>query len=318
MPTRLAELAAYGAEVMRLDLAGPDGAARAVCGMEGVVHAAALTTDWGSAEQFRRMNYELTTALVEAAREEGCRVFVYIGSVAVHGFGPHVDSTEDGPYYPSINPYQTTKKAAEEYVLGCNAPTFRTTCLRPGNAYGPYDTTLLYPMLDAMRKGVKLTLGGGRSLTCPVYVEDLAEAVALALSCEQSAGEVINVTGGERVSWGEFLGYAAELLGARPWIGLPVPLARAVAVALSGLYTLLGIRSPPPLTRYRVEQVTHDYHFSIAKARALLGYEPKVGWREGLRRAVRAYQEDVWPGSRGLRGGPSADSHSRVARSGLS
>jgi nucleoside-diphosphate-sugar epimerase len=48
----------------------------------------------------------------------------------------------------------------------------------------------------------------------------------------------------------------------------------------------------PPLTMYRVEQGSRDYHFSNEKARALLGFEPRVFYEEGLVRTARAYLED--------------------------
>ncbi len=290
MPYHLMRLSSLGAEVLRHDLTRDGDAAAATRGMDAVVHAAALTIDWGSEDLFRRQNYALTVRLVEAARGSGCRVFLYLGSIAVHGFGRHVDSNEEGPYYPHVNPYQVTKKAAEEYVLSRCQPGFRTTSVRPGIVYGPGDTTTLYPLLDALRLGVKGTLGGGRSLTCPVYIDDLVDAVVLALDRDASAGQVFNVTGGERVCWAEFLGYAAELLGVRPWASLPIPVARLLAPLLSGVFGLFRVSRPPPLTRYRVEQLAHDFHFSIEKARRVLGYEPRVGWREGLRRAVEAYR----------------------------
>lgn len=292
-PRHLERLVRLGAEVVGLDLVSSGAATEAVSGMDAVVHAAARTGDWGSATLFHAQNFALTTNLVEAARRAGCRVLVYIGSTAVHGFGPHVDTTEEGPYYPCVHPYQTTKKMAEDFVLSRNAPGFRTTSIRPGVVYGPGDTTTFYPLLDAQRRGVRGTLGGGRSLTCPVYVEDLVEAVLLALGSEQGAGEAFNVTGGERVTWRELLDHAAELLGVRPWIDPPLPVARAAAYLLAGVFRLFRIPATPtapPVTRYRVEQLAHDFHFSIAKAVRVLGYAPRMGWREGLRRTVEAYR----------------------------
>ncbi len=292
-PPHLQRLGREGAELVRGDLTDGLQAREAVRGMEAVVHAAALTGDWGAPQGFRRLNVELTALLLEEARTAGVRVFLYVSSVAVYGFGPHVNTTEEGPYYPLVNPYQATKKTAEGYVIAANAPGFRTTAVRPGNVYGPGDTTMLYRLLDGQRRGVKGTLGGGRTLTCPVYVEDLAAGIVLALEQQASAGEVFNLTGGEWVTWREFLGYAAELLGIRPWLQLPIPAARALAWLLAGAYRLFGIRVDPPITRYRVDQLSHDFHFSIAKAEAVLGYRPRVRWREGLRRAVAAYRADA-------------------------
>jgi nucleoside-diphosphate-sugar epimerase len=291
-PAFLEALAGMGAEVERCDLAWPEDTRAAVRGVQAIVHAAALASDWGDAEAFRRQNVEATMRLLEEARAAGCGVFVFLSSVCVHGFGPHVQTTEEGPYYPLRNPYQRSKKQAEEAVLAANRPGFRAVVLRPANVYGPGDTTTFYRLLDAQEKGIRGTLGGGLRLTSLVAVEDLVQAVGLALECEQGGGQVFNISGGEPNTWRQLLGYTASLLGARPWFELPLFVARPLAAALAAVYAFLGIRKDPPLTPYRVEHVAHDFDFSIEKAQKVLGYKPAVGWREGLARTVAAYRAD--------------------------
>ncbi len=294
LPQHLARSQALGAEVERRDLSQPEEIEGAVRGIGTIVHAAALVADWGRLEDFQAINVDLTARLLDSARREGCRVFVYISSVAVHGFGPHVYSCEEGPYYPLFNPYQITKKLAEELVLSQSDKSFRTCSIRPGNVCGPGDTTTFYPIFSALEKGVMGYLGGGHTLTCPVYIDDLVKAIVLAMEKEQSDAEAFNITGGEEVTWHQLLTHAASLLGARaPRISLPAWLAYSVAGLLSMGYKVLGIGSAPPITRYRVAQLINDYHFSIDKARSLLGYVPRVSWQEGMSRAVAAYQEDV-------------------------
>jgi len=294
-PAFLETLAAGGVEIQRRDLAWPEDARAAVRGVEAVVHAAALTSDWGDAELFRRQNVEVTARLLQEARAAGCGVFVYVGSIAVHGYGPHVQTTEDGPYYPLCNPYQRTKKQAEESVLAANGPGFRTVVLRPADVYGPGDTTTFYRLLAAQERGIRGTLGGGLRLASLLAVEDLVQAVVLALEREQSGGQAFNITGGEPNTWRQVLGYTASLLGVRPWLELPLFVARPVAAVLAAVYGFLGIRRDPPLTPHRVEHVAYDFDFSIEKAQKMLGFSPAVGWREGLARTVAAYRAERHP-----------------------
>ena len=291
-PEPLAALAASGVELLRGDLSREGEVRSAARGEEAVVHAAGLATDWGPAELFFRQNVESTSRLLAASRAAGCRVFLYLGSAAVHGFGPHHRSTEEGPYYAPVSAYQISKHQAEEAVLAANAPGFRTAVLRPANVYGPGDTTTFYRLLAGQERGIRAILSRGRRLTSVVYIEDLLQAVVLALESEAAAGQVFNITSGEQVSWGELMGYSATLLGVHPWLELPLPLGRALAALLSGVYRLLGIRRDPPLTPYRWAHVAYDFDFSIEKARRLLGYRPQVDWREGLRRTVEAYREE--------------------------
>jgi len=291
-PAELLRLQERGAELVRGDLAEPGTAVRILEGVEEVVHAGGPSQYWGPEELFRTGTYEVTRRLLEASRAAGCRSFVYLSSLAVHGFGPHRGSTEEGPYYPLITHYQRYKRRAEEAVIGAHTGRSPTVVLRPGDVYGPRDTTTFYRMLHYQRRGVKGVVGSGRRLTSLVYVEDLAEAVVLALENRGAAGQIINITGGEEVTWREALDYTASLLGVRPWLNLPVPVARLVVTAVLGpFFSLVPLPVGQYLTRYAIEHVSHDFHFSIAKARRLLGYQPRVGWREGLRRTVQAYLE---------------------------
>jgi nucleoside-diphosphate-sugar epimerase len=291
-PPELARLQERGAELLRGDLTAPDAACRALEGVDAVVHAAGPSQYWGPEELFRADVYEATSRLLEQSRASGCQAFVYISSLAVHGFGRHRGSSEEGPYFPLITDYQRYKLRAEQAVSAAGTPGFRTVVLRPGDVYGPGDITTFYRMLHYQRRGVKGVVGDGRYLTSLVYVEDLAEAVVLALRSGDAAGEIINITGGEEVTWREVLEYTAWLLGARPWLTLPVPLARLVVKAiLAPFFTLVPLPVGQYLTRYAIDHVAYDFHFRIDKARRLLGFEPRVGWREGLRRTVEAFQE---------------------------
>jgi nucleoside-diphosphate-sugar epimerase len=57
-------------------------------------------------------------------------------------------------------------------------------------------------------------------------------------------------------------------------------------------YVPLGIE--PPLYRRRVDFFTKSRAFAIARARAELGYAPKVGLDEGIRRTLAWYREQGW------------------------
>jgi nucleoside-diphosphate-sugar epimerase len=289
-PEHLRELECLGAELLRLDLSSPEAAREAVAGMQAVVHAAGLADYWGSYERFRELNYDLTVRLLEEAREAGCRVFLYVSSVVVQGFGEHPDSTEEGPCYPLWHPYAQTKKMAEQYVLARNGPDFRTVALRPSNVYGPRDTTMSARILQALDSGALIRLGGPSRRISLVYIDDVLQAAMLALEREQSAGRVFNITSGESVTLEEALSCAFELMGKKPLrITVPLFLARFVAAVLELCFRLVHARRAPPLARYLVEQISHDYHFRIDLAREVLGYEPRVGCREGIARTLASF-----------------------------
>jgi len=290
IPTHLEEVRRLGAELQRGDLTAPEDVRALLRDVEAVIHCAAKVTDWGSEQDFFLHNVQITKRLIEEARRAGCRVFVFLSSLSVHGFGVHRGSTEEGPFYPYHSGYQRSKKEAEQFVLSCGASGFRTTVLRSGNAYGPGDTTTFYRLLTALERGVRGTVSGGRVLTSPVYVEDLVEAVILALENEASAGQVFNITSGEEVTWREIMQRCAEFLGARPWFELPIALSWIAAYLFNGIYRLFRIKAAPVVSPYRIAHIAWDFNFSIEKARRVLGYRPKIDWRTGLSRTVAAYR----------------------------
>ncbi|MFP4444207.1 MAG: NAD-dependent epimerase/dehydratase family protein, partial [Spirochaetia bacterium] len=152
-PRELSELSAMGHEVMRTSLEQGDDTEKALKGCGAVIHAAGKVGDWGSEQEFRRANAELTDHLLRWAGSLSIGRFIYISSISVHGFGHHRNSTENGPYYPLVSAYQRTKLEAENMVVQNGSDDLQTTVLRPGNVYGPGDRTTFYNMFDAMLQG---------------------------------------------------------------------------------------------------------------------------------------------------------------------
>jgi nucleoside-diphosphate-sugar epimerase len=284
---------AAGFEFFRADLADETRVREAVRGVDAVIHSAALASDWGRLQLFMEANYDATETLLEAARDAGCGTFVYLSSAVVHGFGPHVDTTESGPYYPMKYPYQISKRMTEDYVLARNSAGFRTTAIRPCNVYGPGDRVSTYRMYDAIMEGVFGYIGEGKALTCPVYIDDLCSGVLAALDRPETGGEAILITDGQKVAWRDYVRAMFASVGSKK---KPTSLPKGFAFAVAWLMTLgaraIRRRDPPPLTMYRVEQGSRDYHFSNEKARRLLGFEPRVFYEEGLALTAKAYLEE--------------------------
>lgn len=289
----LAEGPGSKVELFNADLGDAARMAEAVAGADAVIHVAALASDWGPYELFKRQNYDATERLLAAAEEAGAKAFVYFSSAVVSGFGPHVDSTEEGPCYPLKYPYQITKRLAEGLVLRRNRSGFKTVAIRPCNVYGPGDTTSTYKMYEAILTGVFGYVGSGKALTCPVYIDDLCAGTLAALDRDEAAGEAIILTDGDKVSWRDYAEAMFAAIGSRRRPArMPAPLAFAAARAMTAAALLVRSRSAPPLTLYRIEQASQDYHFSNAKARRLLGFEPTIFFREGLRLTAEAFLRD--------------------------
>jgi nucleoside-diphosphate-sugar epimerase len=275
-----------GAEPVRGDLGDSGALARGSRGAEVVFHAAAKVgdrptrRDWAA---FRRVNVEGTKAVLAAARAEGVRRVVHVGTEAalLHG-QPLVVADERTPLaFHSPAPYPATKAAAEEAVV--TARGVETVVIRPRFVWGPGDTTLLPPMIEMVRSGRFRWIGGGRQRTSTTHVDNTVEGLVLAADRGVS-GAAYFVTDGEPVVFREFV---TALLASRgveaPGGSVPRPVASAVARVGEVVWRLLPLPGAPPLSRFAVWIAGLECTLDDSRARAELGYAPVVTIAEGLR-----------------------------------
>ncbi len=260
----------------------------AMAGVEVAVHGAGFASDWGPYSKFHDVNVTGTKNMAEAAQAAKVRRFVHLSTAALHGFPGARNMDESSPMPNSPFSYCVTKRLAEEWLWGFSKSSgLEVTAIRPGNVFGPKDHTFIEKYAAALEQGKAGYVRGGRSWTCPAYVENLADAIALACFEPAAKGEAFIVTDGLEIDWRTFTERLADEMGVkRPGMSVPFWLGYAVASLLESVYWTCRIKSAPLLTRYRICNGGRDYHFSIAKARRLLKYEPRVGFEESIRRSV--------------------------------
>jgi nucleoside-diphosphate-sugar epimerase len=123
----------------------------------------------------------------------------------------------------------------------------------------------------------------------PVYIDDLVEAILLALLAGEP-GRAYTAWSGEAVTFGEYFDRIAALAGAKPARRLP----RALLVALGKAFeAAAGLRGePPPFSSRAVTLVDRRGTVSARRIREELGWEPKVTLDEGLRRTERWLRDE--------------------------
>jgi len=276
-------------------LEDPESLEQAVKGCETVFHVAGAVSDYGSESYFRRVNVDGTRSILEAAVEAGVRRFVYISSAAVHSFTGARNMNEESPQLPTRFPYCQSKREAEKVVMQAHHQgRIEAVIIRPGDIYGPGDRVILLKMASLLEKGCMALVSGGRSLGAFTYVENLADGIVLAGTVKQAAGNTFVITDGIELTWKEYFDRLTDALEVpRVRIFVPAPAAWCVAVVLETLYRLFGIPGRPPVTRYLVVHLRGDFHFSIEKACRELGYVPRVGLDEAIRRTAGWYKHKV-------------------------
>jgi nucleoside-diphosphate-sugar epimerase len=258
-----------------------------------VVHVAGLASDWGPYHRFYQANIVGTQNTAASASDARVKRLVHISTAAVHGFTGFRRATEEYPFAKTIWPYCESKKIAEMWIFGFSKKSgLPISVVRPGNVYGMKDHTFFEKFAQALFKGQIGYINGGKSLTCPTYIENLTEGIVRACFEPNAVGEAFVITDGLDITWRVFTEKIADALGAKgPCYSIPFCLGYALAIGMEGLYKLIRSESSPLLTRYRICNAGIDYHFSIDKAKRMIGYQPTVGVDEAIRRSAQWYLE---------------------------
>lgn len=203
-PVRLMDVLA-DVETVDANICDPSSLTHAVATArpELVIHLAAFThvgRSFYRVDENIQTNVQGTVNLLQALNGEFDR-FVYIGSGDVYGDGP-TPFREEQPVAP-VSPYAVSKYAAERFCrMFQQAYEWPIVCLRPFNAYGPWQSVdRVVPELvvaGLRRRGLPMT--EGRQTREFTYVADVADAFLLALGTPGIDGEVLNVCRGEEVS----------------------------------------------------------------------------------------------------------------------
>ncbi len=285
-------LDSWGVEKVLGDLEDRDALRKGCEGADWVLNCAAKVGDWGTLEEFRKLNVEALRLLLDAASDAKVGRFVHVSSLGVYEGRDHF-GTDEGvpPAAESLDAYTRSKVEAEALALEYHRKRgLPVSIVRPGFIYGPRDRTVLPKLLEALRKGRFFYFGSGdQALNC-IYVKNLVQAIYLAAEVPAAVGEVFNVTDGARVSKKDFVGRVAQLDGMKPPSRkIPLWLARTLATLLERRARRLKSTVPPLVNKARYKFLGLNLDYSIEKARRVLGYDPKITTEEGLALAMEEF-----------------------------
>jgi UDP-glucose 4-epimerase len=261
-----------GVEVVEADLRDYDAVRRAMDGVQYVCHQGALRSVERSVDDplsSDDVNVHGTLHILMAAREaKTVRRVVYASSSSVYGDNETLPKSEDLRPSP-VSPYAVSKLAAENYCgVFSKLYGLETVSLRYFNVFGPrqspksrYAAVIPLFMEAAVRKEPIVVHGDGEQSRDFTYIDNVVQANLLSCRKPGVGGEVFNIACGERHSLLEI----AEIIGR--FVGRD-------------------------LERKHVEPRRGDVRHTLAsidRARSLLGYDPKVGFEDGLRKTFDAF-----------------------------
>jgi UDP-glucose 4-epimerase len=232
-------------------------------GIDAVVHLAAMISVPLSVEQpmlAYEKNAKGTSDLLDLCVEQNVEKFIFISSCAVYGKPSYLPVDEEHPAHP-LSPYAASKLIAERYCDTLREKYgLKTTILRLFNVYGPRQSLnqhggVIAQFVSRVKQRQPLIIYGDGSQTRDfVHVSDASEAVLRALKDESAEGEVFNIG-----------------------VGKPTSLNDLAKTVLSFADTDLDI-----LYRRTRQGDVNTSFADIAKARRVLGFEPRVTLDSGL------------------------------------
>ena len=258
-------------ELVEGDLNDRQAVSQAVGGVDFVFHEAAIPSVPRSVEkpmESHEANASGSLVLLQEAREAGVRRLVYASSSSVYGANPELPKLETMRTEP-LSPYAVAKLAAEHYCLVFhNLYGLETVALRYFNVFGPRQdpnspySGVVSRFIDAIVSNTPPVIhGDGEQTRDFTYVDNVAQANFAACHEAAAGGGVYNIGCQTRISVNELWNTMAELTGSH----------------------LEPKREPA-----RTGDVPHSLA-DIAAARQDLGFDPRIGIREGLERTLSFY-----------------------------
>ena len=263
-------------ELVEGDIRDLDTCMKACEGVDYVSHQAA----WGSVPRsiempllYEDINIGGTLNMLEAARQNGVKRFVYASSSSVYGDEPNLPKREDR-VGKVLSPYALTKKTNEEYArLYTTLYGLETVGFRYFNVFGRrqdphgYYAAVIPKFLKALISGEAPTINGdGKQSRDFTYIENVIEAnLKGMLAPSEAAGEAFNVAYGGQV-------YLIDLY--------------------NKLCELLGVDIKPNFGPDRAGDIKHS-NADISKAQRLLSYNPDYSFEKGIVEAIEWYKENL-------------------------
>jgi UDP-glucose 4-epimerase len=243
---------------------------KAVRGVDYVLNQAALPSVPRSVNNpltSNVVNIDGTLNMLEAAKQAGVKKFVTASSSSVYGDAEELPKHEKMTPNP-VSPYAITKLANEHYCkVYWKLYGFPTVSLRYFNIFGPHQdpnseyAAVIPKFITCLLEGKKPTVfGDGEQSRDFTYIDNCVEANLLAAADDRMIGDVYNVACGAHFTLNELIAQLCRIIGV----------------------TTEPVYDPP-----RPGDVRHSFA-SIDKLGAL-GYDPKVGFEEGLKKTVEFF-----------------------------
>nr|WP_090886022.1 NAD-dependent epimerase/dehydratase family protein [Evansella caseinilytica] len=280
------QLAESGITFIQADLGDKEVIKECCKGMDYVFHCGALSSPWGVYEEFYHSNVAGTVNVIEGCKEHRVKRLIYVSTPSLYfGYDPRLDVREtDALADTFINFYTKTKYWAEGKIDEAFAAGLPVITIRPRAIFGPGDNAIFPRLIQTGQEKFIPLIDGGNAMIDLTYVENVVDALLLCMtSPEQTLGEKYNITNGEQVLLKDVLTRTFHKLEQSFRVRrIPYPLAFRLAALLEWSAKKFQGGKEPLLTKYTVTVLARSQTLNIEKAKAELGYEPRITIDEGI------------------------------------
>ena len=285
------ELRKWGAEVLIGSVTDKSVVEKSMPGVEVVHHLAAAFRELNVPDTYyHEVNVGGTRNVLEAALRQGVKKFIYCSTCGVHGNIDHPPGGEEAPIQPA-DYYQATKYEAEPVVNEYYKKGMKTVILRPAAIYGPGDPERFYMIFKRVAKGSFPMFGKGKTFYHPLYIDNLIDALMLAMEQEKGNGQAYLIADEEYLEIKELV----RKVGLAMEIDVKIKHYPIAPLIIAGHFfekVCKPLKITPPIFPRRVDWYRQNRAFKIDKAKQELGYQPQIGIDEGLKRTAEWYKKE--------------------------
>jgi nucleoside-diphosphate-sugar epimerase len=262
----------------------------AVKDTDHVFHLAGITKAVKE-ETYFEINASGTENLIRACLENNpcIQKFVYVSSQAAAGPCRNGDKKRESDRCDPVSAYGKSKRMGEELALA-HAHEIPLVILRPTGVYGPRDKDF-YTLFKWISKRIKPCFSGKVSLC---YVQDLIQALLLAVESQTRSGEIFFLSDGTDYLMREVGDVFARTMGVTSF---SIPIPKWLIFGFASLSDYLSVLSgkPPLMSIGMAEQIVQkDWTCDITKAKTLLGFTPQYQLSKGAKLTYQWYKDQKW------------------------
>jgi len=286
--TRKDDFLPAGVETLPGNLLDPSVLAASLTGGETIFHLAGKTKG-RSLDEFMETNRDGTEKLLEAVRLSGTtpRSLVFVSSLSAAGPSPDGRPIlENAPANP-VSFYGRSKLAAEKVLLD-SPRDYPVAIVRPAVVYGPRERDIL-EMVRWANRGIRI-LPSERRLFSAIHVDDLIAGL-LAAAPAPRGDRTYFLCDGVSYEWRNCIEEICRLLNRRT---IPVRISVRTGRRLARGGARAGSRRAAFLLD-KLRELAHPFWVcSIQRARQELGFQPTIGFREGMSATIAWYRKEGW------------------------